>query len=30
VDWLCEQDPRARVALLDFEGKNKVVYTPCH
>ncbi|KAL3782701.1 hypothetical protein HJC23_012220 [Cyclotella cryptica] len=27
VDWLCEKDPRARIATLDVEGKNKVVYT---
>jgi len=27
VRWLCELDPRARVATLDMEGKNKVVYT---
>ncbi|KAL7521550.1 hypothetical protein ACHAWX_006228 [Stephanocyclus meneghinianus] len=26
VDWLCEKDPRAKVATLDMEGKNKVVY----
>ena len=27
VEWLCERDPRARVATLDMEGKNKAVYT---
>ena len=27
VKWLCERDPRACVATLDIEGKNKVVYT---
>lgn len=27
VQWLQERDPRAKVATLDMEGKNKVVYT---
>ncbi|KAL7457808.1 hypothetical protein ACHAWC_009348 [Mediolabrus comicus] len=27
VQWLCERDDRAKVATLDIEGKNKVVYT---
>jgi hypothetical protein len=27
VQWLQERDPRAKVATLDVEGKNKVVYT---
>ncbi|KAL7438925.1 hypothetical protein ACHAXM_006583 [Skeletonema potamos] len=27
VQWLQEGDPRAKVATLDMEGKNKVVYT---
>ncbi|KAL3803029.1 hypothetical protein ACHAWO_003828 [Cyclotella atomus] len=27
IDWLCEKDERAKVATLDLEGKNKVVYT---
>jgi hypothetical protein len=27
IDWLCEKDDRARVATLDLEGKNKVVYS---
>jgi hypothetical protein len=26
IKWLCENYPRARVATLDFEGKNQVVY----
>ena len=27
VKWLCEKDQRARIATLDLEGKNTVVYT---
>ena len=27
VQWLQERDPRAKVATLDMEGKNKVIYT---
>lgn len=27
IEWLCERDDRAKVATLDIEGKNKVVYT---